>query len=232
MRLFESGNMEEFARTELLGLLGAQPSTGAALLSAAGGGEVTEEECLEHGWPPGCFSACTCAARCMVRLARRDEGTLMSSLLERLRTARKVEEAQPSSQDAQAQKALEKSVWRSTGMSGLSALLQATLQEEKAAAAEAAVPATESFDGVALAVNAELKEMGCCRDGRAALLGLCRNWLSYKRQEGGARDAGSRQKERQGIEYALAADPCASGCVASIYIHAIYVRLGDPDQWL
>lgn len=216
-RLFEDGNQEEWARAELLDLLGAKEDGPSKCFASFGGMDVTAEECLEHGWPSGCFTACTCASRCMVRLARRDNGAQIGAILQRLRSARKHDEAQPSSSERQAHAALEKSVWRSAGMSALSPLLQAVLQEEQAAA-QAQAPAGESFDAVALKVNAELTELGCCRNGRVALLGLCRNWLSFKREVGGARSASSRQKERGSVEQALAADPCVNGCVSVLSI--------------
>ena len=214
-RLFEDGAKEEWARFELLDILGDAQLGLTPWVDILGGADVTAEECVEHGWPPGCFTACTCASRCMVRLARRDGGAVIGGILERLRSARKLDEAAPSAADKRGEQLMAKSVWRSSGLSGLSPLLQAVLLEEQAATAEQRGAAT-AFETTALAVNAELVKEGCCRNGRVELIGLCRNWLSYKRKEGGARDAVSRQKERQSIEAALAADPCAKGCVLSL----------------
>ena len=71
-RLFEDDKKEEWARFELLDILsGAEPGF-ALWADIFGGADVTAEECVEHGWPSGCFTACKCTSRCMVRLARRD----------------------------------------------------------------------------------------------------------------------------------------------------------------
>ena len=123
--LFADGNKEEWARAELRSNLGAPYKHALGALAAAGGEDVTADECLENGWPSGCFRTCTCASRCMVRLARRQGGAVLGAMLERLRSAQKHDESQPTNADQRAQASLERSAWRSAGLSGLSPLLQA-----------------------------------------------------------------------------------------------------------
>ena len=79
-RLFEDGNQEEWAREELRDLLGAKEDDPSDCFASFGGMDVTAEECMEHGWPSGCFTACKCASRCMVRLARRDDGAQIDAI--------------------------------------------------------------------------------------------------------------------------------------------------------
>ena len=189
---------EEFARRELLDIASKSGMSGIfAAAAAIIDPDNLTELCIERGWPAGCFTACKCERRCMIIVATQD-GEFFDEQLRLLRDAHAAAEVDANACTPRAKRAKEiltSSKWRHEMLGIDSPMLEALLVDERMAATEAAAyAATGSVEAVIVVVNAALRQKGCCKNGRLALLACSSNYLSYtrKRGEAGARSSKSR----------------------------------------
>ena len=213
--LHDDGDPEELVRRELAELTTSSDVHVGSIADAIDP-QITAEECAERGWPWKIFSACSCARVCMKRLAAH-KPELLDRLIDQLQTARAQAEADSETPRTQrAFKILVRSVWSKPMVGAESETLQSLLDDEQAATSEHAARPSGPVEAAILDVNKVLLKEQCCRDGRRALLGCSKDYLSYhrKRGEAGPRAASApRTVERLSVEAAMLADPCRKNCV-------------------